>query len=242
MRSLLFVVAALLAGAAHAGIDLSDYNKNNPDYKAVSAKPSALPGVFEVTFADGGVGYMDAAAKFLLVGALFDLKTKQMLTPTAKQNAVAPGQAAQRAPAAPININSLPLAGAIKIVRGNGKRKLVLFSDPDCPFCRELESTLDRVSDSTVYVFPYPIAELHPRAADKAASAYCHSDPVTGWRIAVLGGGALPKASDACKKKVSATVALGEHLGLTMTPTIFNSAGVRRSGSMSAQELVTWIQ
>jgi thiol:disulfide interchange protein DsbC len=247
MKSILFLLAMFISGGALAtGFDIAEYNKANADYKVTAAKATDLPGIFEVTFADGGVGYMDAEAKFLLVGYLFDLKSKKMLTPTvgqgsAQSQAQKIGAAAQPQPQR-ININSLPLNGAIKIVRGNGKGRLVLFSDPDCPYCKELEHNISKLENVTVYVFPYPVAELHPNAAEKAASAYCHANPATGWRIATLGGGALPRPNEACRKKVAATVKLGDHLGLTMTPTMFNGAGQRRTGAISAQELSQWIQ
>ena len=61
-----------------------------------------------------------------------------------------------------VNFSELPLKDAIKEVRGKGQRKLVVFSDPDCPYCKKLERDLPRLDNVTIYTFPFPLEGLHP--------------------------------------------------------------------------------
>ncbi len=236
MKNVVMAISLLLSLSASAGtFNIADYNKRNPDFKATSSKPTPISGVHEITFEDGGVGYMDDGGRYLFVGGLFDLASKQLLTPTRSSPAAT-------ATAERINIDSLPLYGAITVKRGNGRRRLVVFSDPDCPHCRQLEQALAGITDITLYIFPYPLMELHPEAFDRAAGALCHSEPVKGWQLAVAGGAGLPKPSERCRKKIEAIQKLGKLLSVTVTPTLINSAGFRANGALTTKELLQWIQ
>jgi len=94
--------------------------------------------------------YTDAKVAHVLVGSMYDAATKQNLSEERlrKLNRVA--------------FDSLPLDFAIKKVKGNGQRRLVVFSDADCPFCARLEAELKGIDDITIYTFLYPIDQLHP--------------------------------------------------------------------------------
>ena len=122
-------------------------------------------GLYEVMF-DDRIVYTDAKAKYVLIGAVYDTESKTNLTEERqrKQNRV--------------NVAALPLDLAIKKVKGNGERKLVVFSDPDCPFCAQLEKTLKNVDNTTVYTFLFPIDQLHPDAARKSRMIWCAPDRV----------------------------------------------------------------
>ena len=112
-------------------------------------------GLYEVQFDDQLV-YTDAKVNYVMVGSIYDANTKQNLTEERlrKLNRVA--------------FDSLPLDLAIKKVKGNGERKLAIFSDADCPFCARLEQELKGVDNVTIYTFLYPIDQLHPDAARKS--------------------------------------------------------------------------
>ena len=71
-----------------------------------------------------------------------------------------------------VSFDSLPLDLAFKRVKGTGARKLAIFSDPDCPYCRRLEAEIKGLSDVTIYTFLMPIQSLHPEARGKARN-YC---------------------------------------------------------------------
>ncbi len=86
-----------------------------------------------------------------------------------------------------IDFASLPLDRAIRTVRGDGRRKLAVFADPDCPFCHELEQTLAGITDVTIYTFLYPLAELHPEAPAKARALWCAPDRARPGRTGCSG-------------------------------------------------------
>ena len=80
-----------------------------------------------------------------------------------------------------IDFASLPLDKAIKEVRGNGKLKVAVFSDPDCPYCKRLEHEFEKMTDITIYTFMMPIPSLHPDAARKAELLWCQPNPTQAW-------------------------------------------------------------
>jgi thiol:disulfide interchange protein DsbC len=108
-------------------------------------------GLFEA-YLDGQLIYIDAKAQYVFAGDVIDLKNRANLT-QARLNQL---QA--------IKWDSLPLNNALKTVKGNGERKLAVFSDVDCPYCRKFEAELAKVDNITVYTFLYPIEGLHPKA------------------------------------------------------------------------------
>ncbi|WP_213694990.1 DsbC family protein, partial [Acinetobacter baumannii] len=73
--------------------------------------------------------------------------------------------------------NADRLKDAIKTVKGNGKRKLVVFSDPDCPYCQQLERNLQSIDNVTIYTFLYPLESIHPTAKTTAVSIWCSKNP-----------------------------------------------------------------
>ncbi len=90
--------------------------------------------------------------------------------------------------------DSLPLDLAIKRRNGAGTRRIAIFEDPDCPYCKALERTLREVDDLTVYVLLFPIEELHPQAADKARAVWCAQDRARAWDEVMRSGVAPPAA------------------------------------------------
>jgi thiol:disulfide interchange protein DsbC len=122
-----------------------------------------------------------------------------------------------------IDIASLPLQQAIKIVHGNGKRSLALFSDPDCPYCQRLErDTLSRLDNATIYVFMFPL-DQHADAARKARLIWCAADPALAWQRWMLDGQLPPPA--VCRPPLAANLKLGEALGIRATPTMLLPRG-----------------
>ena len=126
-----------------------------------------------------------------------------------------------------VDFNSLPMDQAIKVVKGNGERKVAVFSDPDCPFCRKLEKEgLATITDVTVYTFLFPLEGLHPKAADKAKVIWCSPDRVKAWNDWILNG-QLPKGSAECTTPLEKNAALGRKLGISSTPTLIFENGKR---------------
>src|SRR5215510_3374323 len=126
-----------------------------PDIKVVDVRQSAMPGLYEV-FSGDSLAYTDATGEYLILGQLMETSSKRNLTTLRLDERMS------------IDVAKLPLEKAIKTVKGSGKRRLAVFSDPDCPFCQQLEKELASVTDVTIYTFLYPLAEVHPDAPKKA--------------------------------------------------------------------------
>jgi hypothetical protein len=140
-------------------------------FGAVNTTP--WPGVFEVVMG-ANLAYVDESGQYFLFGHLFDMKAQRDLTAERKD--------AQTR----VDFAALPLADAVKDVRGNGARTLAIFSDPDCPYCLKLETEIKSLTDVTIYTFLMPIASLHPGARSKAIAVWCSRDRVAAWRALML--------------------------------------------------------
>ena len=192
--------------------------------KVEGVQPGPL-GLFEVRFrsSDGvRVVYTDADATHIFLGKIYDTKSDRDLTEERlrKLNVV--------------RFDSLPLQQAVKIQRGNGKRVLVMFSDPYCPYCKKFEQTLQQVDNITVYVFMYPV--IKPDLADHSRAVWCSPDRGKAWLDLALRGNP-PSTSPACETPVEKNLELGHKLGVNSTPTLFLASGERISGAVSAADL-----
>lgn len=184
------------------------------------------PGVFEVPMG-ANLAYVDESGRYFLFGHLFDMQTQQDLT-------------AQRSEAmARVDFSALPLADALTEVRGNGARALAIFSDPDCPYCRRLETELAGMSNVTIHTFLMPLALLHPQAERKAVSVWCAPDRLGAWQ-ALMRRDETPPPAD-CPNPVARNVALGERLGIKGTPTLVSSDGRLMPGAASRNQVEAWL-
>lgn len=189
-------------------------------------KQSAIPGLFQVTMGKN-VGYVEETGRFFLFGHLFDMQTQTDLTEQPK------------AAAESIDFKKLPLNHAIKIKKGNGKRVFAVFSDPECPYCKQLENTLSRMTNYTEYVFLMPLASIHPEAEKRSKGIWCSSDKAQAYQDWFLDG--VVPAEKECKTPIAENVKLSEELGLNGTPTLINANGAKTSGALPRVELEQWL-
>jgi len=180
-------------------------------------------GFYEVMFDDQLV-YTDAKVTYVLVGNLYDTATKKNLT-DAKMRELSR-----------VSFDSLPLELAMKKVKGNGSRKLAIFSDADCPFCARLENELKSIDNVTIYTFLYPIDQLHPDSARKSKMIWCAPDKVKAWD-AFFASGTLPQNSGDCDNPLTATHELGQKMRVSATPTLVFADGSVIPGALPAQRL-----
>ncbi len=180
-------------------------------------------GLYEVQFDDQLV-YTDAKVTYILVGSIYDAATKKNLT-EAKQREYSR-----------VAFDSLPLDLAFKRVKGNGARKIAIFSDPDCPYCARLEQELKSIDNVTIYTFLYPIDQLHPDAARKSKLIWCALDPVQAWNQ-FFDSRVLPKNNGDCDNPVAATRELGQKLRVTATPTLVFADGTLIPGALPAPQI-----
>jgi thiol:disulfide interchange protein DsbC len=194
-------------------------------FDAVAATP--VPGLSEAVMGTN-IAYVDASGRYFLFGRLFDMQTQTDLTAVRLERVSA------------IDFGVLPAELAIRTVRGSGRRTLAVFSDPDCPHCRALEETLAALEDVTILTFLHPVEALHPGARDRAIAVWCAADRAQAWS-ALMRQGIAPPAST-CDHPIDSITALGAHLRLQGTPTLFAGDGRRLVGARTAAELDAWLQ
>jgi len=187
-----------------------------PDAPIDSVRKVPYGGLYEVT-AGGDVLYTDANTSFLFMGSIVDLKTKENITEARMRQVNA------------IKFEQLPLDSAIKITRGNGSRKIAIFEDPHCGYCKRFERDLQGISDITVYVFLYPM--LSADSVEKSKAIWCSKDQGKAWLDAMLKE-QYPEAAGSCTTPVDKNLALGQSKRITSTPTIIFENGERIPGAM----------
>jgi thiol:disulfide interchange protein DsbC len=133
-----------------------------------------------------------------------------------------------------IKFDQLPLDLAFQMVRGNGKRKMAYFTDPNCPYCKHLEQELAKLTDVTIYLFLYPI--LSQNSQDKSRAVWCSKDRVKTWNDMMLNDIA-PPATGACNTPIEKILAFGRQKNIRGTPTLFFANGQRVSGAISSDQL-----
>lgn len=197
-----------------------------PNLKVQKITKTTYAGLYEV-FLGEEIIYTDEKFSFLIAeGRLIDPKTRKNVTGERMEELTK------------VDFNSLPLNQAVKVVKGNGSRKLVVFSDPDCPYCKQLEQQgLIGLNDVTIYTFLYPLQELHPDAANKAKAIWCAPDRTRAWQDWMLNGQLAKPAAAGCNTPVEESMDLGKKLGVRGTPLLIFSDGRRVSGALPAQEI-----
>ena len=180
-------------------------------------------GLYEAQFDDRMV-YTDAAVNYVIVGSIYDANTRKNLTEARQRelNRVA--------------WDSLPLNLAFKRVKGNGSRKLAIFADADCPFCKRLEGDIRKLNDVTIYTFLFPIDQLHPDASRKSAIIWCAPDRAKAWDD-FFASGKLPDNKGDCATPIKETAALGEKLHVSATPTLVFADGTIVPGAIPLAQL-----
>ncbi|WP_303785332.1 DsbC family protein [Azovibrio restrictus] len=227
MRKLVVsIIAFAAASAVFAGT--GDVEKRleeqYPATNITSVRESQVKGVYEVVMGRN-VAYTDESGRYMIFGHLYDMKEQKDLT-------------AQRLDEInKIDVSALPLADAIKTVKGDGSRTLYVFSDPDCPFCQRLErETMPKLDNVTIYTFLYPLEGLHPDAKRKAETIWCAKDRAKAWDD-FMTSGKLPEGRTRCDNPVERNIRLGSSLGINGTPTIITGDGAMVPGFVPASEL-----
>jgi thiol:disulfide interchange protein DsbC len=229
MLKKLLIAAILSIYAASVWADEASLKKAveaaYPKMTVESVVKTPYAGLYEV-YMNGQIVYTDEKFSFLIAeGHLVDSKTKKDVTGD------------RLADLSKVDFSALPFDQAIKVVRGNGSRKMAVFSDPDCPFCKRLEQNeLSNITDVTIYTFLMPLDQLHPDAANKAKAIWCASDRSKAWQDWALNN-QLPKKSANCDAPLEKVASLARKLGVTSTPTIFFADGKRMLGAYPAAEI-----
>jgi thiol:disulfide interchange protein DsbC len=195
----------------------AELRKKIPEAPVDAVRKVPYGGLYEV-IVGGEIFYTDEKAGFLVLGSIVDLKTKENVTEQRVRQVNK------------VNFDALPLDSAIKIVRGNGARKVALFEDPNCGYCKRFERDLAGITDVTVYVFLYPI--LSPDSVQKSKAVWCAPDRSKAWLDYMVRD--MPIQGDAsCATPIDKILAFGRDKRIQGTPTIFFEDGERVPGAMS---------
>jgi thiol:disulfide interchange protein DsbC len=165
--------------------------------------------------------YTDEKVSYLITGDVLDVKAKKNITDERKQKL------------SQIKFSDLPLDLAVKQVKGNGKRVLATFEDPNCTYCKKLAEELQKVTDVTIYTFVYPI---FPQSGEVSKGIWCAPDRVKAWNDYVLKSVA-PASAKCDTSGIDKVMDLGKRLNIRGTPAMFFADGSRVPGYMPAASL-----
>ncbi|HAY26504.1 MAG TPA: thiol:disulfide interchange protein [Candidatus Accumulibacter sp.] len=174
-------------------------------------------GLYEA-YADGQIFYTDEKVSVIIAGALIDGKSMKNITDERLQKLTA------------IKFSDLPLTLAVKQVRGDGKRVVATFEDPNCGYCKKLAKDLAKLDNVTIYTFLYPI--LSPDSLEKSNRIWCAADKAKAWNDWMVDGKAPGGKGDCDTTAVKKTIEIGRKLAITGTPTIFFADGERVPGAI----------
>ena len=191
-----------------------------PQLKGIDEiKPAGVSGLFEVRVNGSEIYYTDAKGDFLIDGQIIETKTRRNIT----EDRIAKLTA--------IPFDSLPIKDAFTLVRGNGQRKMAVFEDPNCGYCKRFERDLQKVDNVTVYLFLYPV--LGPDSLKKSHDIWCAKDRAVAWQDWMLREQAAGAASAACDTAaIARNVELGRKYKITGTPTLLFVNGARIPGAI----------
>jgi len=217
-------IAALGAGAQEAVIR-KNLAERVPQLKAIDeVTKSVIPGLYEIRVNGTEIYYSDAQANYLVQGNIIDVRSRRNLTEERVDKLTA------------IKFDALPLKDAFTIVRGNGKRKLAVFEDPNCGYCKRFERDLQKVDNVTIHMFLYPI--LGADSAEKSKAIWCAKDKTAAWQDWMVRDQAPPAAAAMCDTSALArNVELGRAYKITGTPTLVFVNGSRVPGAIDAKQV-----
>lgn len=205
---------------------LNKLREHYPNTTFSEVNASEIKGIYEVVMGKN-IAYTDDSGRYMMFGHMFDMVSQADLT------------AARQEQLNRVEWPAAFLKYAIKEVKGNGQRKLVVFSDPDCPYCKQLETELAKLKNVTIYTFLYPIDSLHPMARQKAVSIWCDPDKLRVWKEWMLEG-KEPKLK-ACLNPINDIIALAQKYNVSGTPTMVSLDGRVMAGATTAERIEAWM-
>ena len=194
-----------------------------PDFPKIDEiTKTALPGIYEIRIGND-ILYTDEQGSYILEGQLIDTRTRVNLTE------------ARIAKLTTIDFKSLPLKDALVWKQGTGERKLVVFADPNCGYCKRFEHDLQSVKDVTVYTFLYPI--LGGDSPEKSKAIWCAKDNTKAWRDWMIKGTAVSGSPECDTSVLQRNVALGHKYRINGTPGLVFEDGKSQAGALDAERI-----
>ena len=228
MKNLLRTLVALLFAACFvpaAFADEASIRKNLaerlPDFPKIDeVTKTGMPGIYEIRIG-ADIFYTDEQGGYLIEGQLIETKSRVNLTE------------ARIAKLTAIDFKTLPLKDALVWKQGNGERKLVVFADPNCGYCKKFERDLQEVKNVTVYTFLYPI--LGGDSTQKSQAIWCAKDSTKAWRDWMIKGTPTTDSPQCDTSVLQRNVALGRKYRINGTPGLVFEDGKHQPGAASAE-------
>lgn len=187
-----------------------------PEIKVEKVTKSGFGDLYEV-FGSSEIFYTDEKATFVLLGHIVDAKSRENVTEARLRKLTA------------VRFDQLPLDLAFQTVRGTGARKIAVFADPYCGYCKRFETDLLALQDVTIYTFLYPI--IRPESTPTSKKIWCSADRVKAWQDMMLRG-VEPTGQGNCETPVEKVLAYGQKLRVNGTPTTIFEDGERLAGAL----------
>lgn len=213
---------ALTASAGEAEIRKNLAERIPQFAKIDEVTKSPVPGLYEVRVNGFEIFYTDEQGNYLLQGNLIDVKQRRNLTEERVEKL------------SEVAFDKLPMKDAIKIVRGNGKRRLAVFADPNCGYCKQFERDMTKVDNVTIQLFLYPV--LGPDSVVKARNIWCAKDKAKAWND-WMQRGVTPDAGECDTAALTRNREFGQKYNITGTPTLIFSDGTRAPGAIPAAQV-----
>jgi len=211
---ILFSFLFISAGVCFADENLDSeilFAKAYPKIRYKSIIKTDIDGLYEVT-AGKNILYYYPKKNYIFFGEIWNRQGKS-LTAERRKELLA------------LALESLPLEEALKI--GEGENRVIVVTDPDCPFCRKLSSFLSERKDVTSYVYFFPLKKLHPQAEKKAKFILSAEDQVKAYHRVMKGKLDreeidLDTATDErAASLLSKHIQIAQRLGVSGTPTLW---------------------
>ncbi len=220
---------ALAATFAHAAFAQEALIRKNlaerlPDFPKIDeVTKTAIPGLYELRMGTD-ILYTDERGDHLIEGTLIETKSRANLTQARIDKVSA------------IDFATLPLKDAIVWKQGTGARRLVVFADPNCGYCKKFEIEMQQVKDVTVYTFLFPI--LGGDSPEKSRNIWCAKDNSAAWRDWMIHGTAPARSMGACDTAaLQRNVALGKKHRVNGTPALVFEDGKRVPGALPPDQV-----
>jgi len=221
--ALVFALALVPAAFADEAAIRKNISERVPDFPKIDeVTKTSIPGLYEIRIGTD-ILYTDEQGNYIIEGQLIETKTRTNLTEQRVSKLTA------------IDFKSLPLKDAIVWKQGSGERKLVVFADPNCGYCKKFERDLQEVKNVTVYTFLYPI--LGGDSPEKSKAIWCAKDNTKAWRDWMIKGTPAENSPNCDSTALQRNFAFGKKHRINGTPGLVFEDGTQRAGALNAEAI-----